>query len=70
VFEVAVIETALQSSDILEVEILNLMTVPSPFWDVALHLRPALHRVLESSELVGMIAGRSPEVRFRGCSVF
>ena len=46
------------------------MTVYSPFGDVTLHLRTALHRVLESSELVGMIAVRSAEVRFRGCYVF
>ena len=51
-------------------QIFNLMTVLSPFRDVALDGRPTLHRVLESSELMGMIAGRSPEMRLRGCSVF
>ena len=56
--------------DILVVEILNLMTVFSPLGDVTLDAGPALHRVLESSQLVGVVAGRSAEVRFRGCFVF
>ena len=46
------------------------MTVISPFRDVAFDRCPTLHRVLESSELIGMIAGRSPEMSLRGCFVF
>ena len=46
------------------------MTVFSPFRDVTFHLTATLHRVLESSEFVGVIAGRRPKMSFRGCSVF
>ena len=47
-----------------------MMPERSPFRDVALDLAAALHRVLESAEPIGMIAGGGSEMRFRGCSVF
>ena len=62
----------IQSSDLnfLGVEILNLMTILSPFWDVTFHSCSALHCILESSELIGVFAGRGSEMRFCACSVF
>ena len=48
----------------------NIIVVLSPFWNVALYSRTSLHCVLESSELMGMIASRGTEMCFRACSVF